>query len=115
MSKLSRKKSKEGREISIYYLTAKILNQTACFYISLLPQRPRGNEKVQTVNVSELLDYRVSRKIYLQPLMQLSRASGRSWNVLIEVLLCNQCVQAIIRRVGLMQCWGGEGIVQVLI
>lgn len=68
------------------------------------PGRPWGNEKVQAVNVSELLDYRVGRKICLQPWMQWSRASGRSWNVLLEVLICNQWAQAIARRKGFVYC-----------
>lgn len=49
------------------HLTAKNLNQTACFCI-LFPLKPKGNEKVLTVNVSELLCYRVSfeKNTYLQ-------------------------------------------------
>ena len=45
--------------------------------------------------------------------MQLSKASGRSWRFLREVLICNQYAQAIIRKKRLDVGAGGGGIAQV--
>lgn len=99
MSKLSRKNLKK-REISTPHLTAKTLNQTACFCI-LFPLKPKANEKVLTVNVRELLCYRVSLKkkyIICNSNCSSEESWGRNWDFLIEIWICNEHAEAIIRK-----------------